>query len=285
MPEAAMISPGSPLDNFPLVRTSDPEVVRGALARIYAEPKVRLAQPGAHLDALMNECELKDVKLGYSAYGTALSLEFPTADYFVQLLPVRGKGEVVLHDTPLPLTAGCSVTISPGTSFKANYGAGYEYIVFKISRQALTAKLVAMTGAMIGEPLRMAARVDPAAPAAKTLQQYLVELVCTLSGAQQPLPAWWVVQTEQLLMAMFLCGHRHNYSHLFEQEAAEAAPWQVRKAEEYIEANWRRPITMDDLAEVTGINTFSLFRTFRRSRGYSPLDYARQVRSRQTGIG
>lgn len=83
---------------------------------------------------------------------------------------------------------------------------------------------------------------------------------------------------------MFLCAHRHNYSHLLEENTADAAPWQVRKAEEYIDANWQQPITLKDLAEVTGVSALSLFRTYKRARGYSPLEYAMRVRSRHGGM-
>jgi transcriptional regulator GlxA family with amidase domain len=65
-----------------------------------------------------------------------------------------------------------------------------------------------------------------------------------------------------------------------EQEAADAAPWQVRQAEEYIEANAGRAVTLEELAEATGVSTLSLFRTFKRSRGYSPLEFAERVRSK-----
>lgn len=275
------MTPPVPLDNFPLIRSRDIEAVRNALARIYAEPKLTLERPDGKLDAAVNECRLNAVKLSYAGFGAALSVEFPAADYFVQLIALRGKGEIISRNTQVTMAAGSSATISPGAGFKANYCDEYEYIVLKIDQQALTKKLIAMTGTTIGEPLRTNPRVEFTRPAAKLLQQYLGVLIDTLGGAHLPLPAWWVSQTEQLLMAMFLHGHRHNYSHLLEQETADAAPWQVRRAEEYIEANWQRPITLEDLAEVTGVSALSLFRTYKRSRGISPLQYAMQVRVRR----
>lgn len=270
-----------PLDNFPLVRSHDIEAVRGALARVYAKPTLTLAQSGGKLDATVNECRLNAVRLCYAEFGAALSVEFPAANYFVQLIAMRGKGEVISRNAQVTMIAGSSATVSPGAGFKASYSNGYEYCVLKIDQQALTRKLVALTGAALGEPLRTDPRVEFARPVAKLLQDYLAVLIETLSGAHSPLPDWWVVQTEQLLMTMFLCGHRHNYSHLLEHDGADATPRQVRRAEEFIEANWRRPITLEDLAEVTGVSALSLFRTYKRSRGISPLQYATQLRARQ----
>jgi AraC-like DNA-binding protein len=80
---------------------------------------------------------------------------------------------------------------------------------------------------------------------------------------------------------MFLHANRHNYRHLLEQEPPGAAPSQVRRAEEYIAANWNRPIGLETLAAVTGVSASSLSRSFRKSRGYTPLQFAKQVRLRK----
>jgi transcriptional regulator GlxA family with amidase domain len=115
-------------------------------------------------------------------------------------------------------------------------------------------------------------------PAAQILRRYFRLLVSELSSATAPLPAWVHAQIEQLLMVMFLCANEHNYSHLLEQQPRDIAPRQVRQAEEYIEANRDRPISLEDLAAVTGVSMLSLFRSFKQSRGYSPLEFAKRVR-------
>lgn len=271
-----------PLDNFPLVRTVECDEVRAALARVYAEPTLRLAPGTERLDAELNECPLETTALAYRAYGGALSLNFPATDCFVKLLPLRGSGEIVSRRQPATLVAGQTcATISPDAGYQANYSGDYEALVLKIDPQALTRKLAAMTGATINAPLR--ADLQPnCSQRMLILCRYLPMLAALLSESVARPPAWWVSQTEQLLMVMFLGGHRHNYSHLLEQEAADCAPWQVRRAEDYIAANWQEGITLEALAEITGVSGFSLFRSFRKTRGYSPFDYASGMRSKRT---
>jgi len=58
----------------------------------------------------------------------------------------------------------------------------------------------------------------------------------------------------------------------------DAAPWQVRRAEEYIVAHWDQPITVEALATVTGTSARSIFHVFKRSRGYSPMAFVKTVR-------
>ena len=54
------------------------------------------------------------------------------------------------------------------------------------------------------------------------------------------------------------------------------ARWQVRKAETYIEANWDQPSTIEALARVTEPSARALFHSFRKARGYSPMDFAKR---------
>ena len=52
----------------------------------------------------------------------------------------------------------------------------------------------------------------------------------------------------------------------------------VRRTEEFIEANWDRVIDLDELVQLTGVSTRTLSRAFRSHRGYSPREFAKQVR-------
>jgi hypothetical protein len=235
------------------------------------------------LDATFNNCQLPQVGLCYLTYGAAVRLGFPEADYHLQFFPIRGKGEIVINKTTVPLTVDRGATISSNMSHEPNYSADYEHLVLRINSAALTKKLTAMTGASINKPLRMRSAPNFKRPAAQMLRRYFRLLVSELSSATAPLPAWAQSQIEQLLMVMFLCANEHNYSHLLEQEPKDVAPWQVRHAEEYIEANPDRPISLEDLSEVTGVSMLGLFRSFKRGRGYSPLEFARRVRQSKNG--
>ncbi len=105
-------------------------------------------------------------------------------------------------------------------------------------------------------------------------------LTQTLDTVGTKFPALAIAEFEHAMIVTFLCANRHNYSHLLERQPSDSAPWQVRRAEEYIEANWDRPISVEDVAAVTGASARSIFRAFQQSRGYSPLAFVKQVRLR-----
>ena len=259
------------------------EETRNALGRIYATPRLALAHGFNNLDSAINNCQLRDIGLTYCAFGAAVNVEFPAARYFVQLFPIQGTGEIICGETSVPLSSGRGATISQETGFAAHYNADYQYLVLRIDARALTKKLSALIGAPVTEPLRLAVEQNFTRPAAQMLHRYIPILVDTLSAGQPPFPDWWISDTEQLLMTLFLSAHRHNYSELLQQNAPDPAPPEVRKAEQYLEANWQQPVTLDELAEFTGISSFSLFRSFKRSRGYSPSDYLSRLRSQRPG--
>ena len=149
-------------------------------------------------------------------------------------------------------------------------------------RRGVDPKLASHDRRAIGEPLQMEPQQGPDSPTAKLLPQYIHSLVNTVSTADRdvPLPDWWTAQTEQLLMTMLLCCNRHNYSHSAGRGIRRrSTAMEVRRAEDYIEANWREPITLQDLAAVTGVSELGLFRSFKQYRDYSPLEFLAQMRS------
>jgi hypothetical protein len=272
-----------PLDNFPLLRSRKVEELQEAFARVYAKPVVIPTRAAEGVDVILNNCRLHDTELAYFTLDGSVKFDFPGADAFAVLMPLSGNGEFHCGKNTCELNIGSSVVVSANTAHQAIYHGGHELLVLRVKAKALTEKLAALIGAAVDSPLRLSERMVRREPAAQMLRQYVPQLAATLSQSQPPLPEWWAVETEQLLMLLLLCGYEHNYSHLLELDSADAAPWQVRKAEEYIAANAGQAITLEELADVVGMSGLSLFRTFKKSRGYSPLEFLAQARARRGG--
>lgn len=278
------VNRSKPLANFSLIRSRNIEEVREAIAHVYVTPDLQPMHDVAGLNATVNNCRLRHIQLAYTAYGADVRFEFAASGFFSLLLPLCGTGEIVCGKTLIALAAGTGAVIPPDVAHKARYGADYEQLVMRVDAPALTEKLAAMTGAQIAEPLQMSPQQSFGHPAAQMLQQYLPMLVDTLGETTPPFPEWWIAQTEQFLLTLFLCGHRHSYSHLLEREMPDAVARQVRQAEEYIEANAQRAVSLEELAEVTGMSVLGLFGAFKKYRGYSPLRFLAQVQSRRRGM-
>jgi AraC-like DNA-binding protein len=269
------------LDRFPVVRTQDAEEMCAALESIYAKPMLKLEARTRKVDAAVNYYPMNCIGLGNTKYGTAVSFEYPESDVFLQSFPVRGQGHASVDEFVGLLNPDHSVTVSPHTYFAAKFAADYETLLLLIKPQALIDKLTAIIGQSIRHPLKFQPPQDWTHPAAKTLRDHFLLLVEIVGTSVEPIPKLVLAEFEQTLMVWFLRANRHNYSHFLEQKSAEAAPWQLRRAEQYMEANWQRPIMLEQLARVAGVSALALFRSFRKSRGCSPTEFLSRLRLRR----
>lgn len=274
-----MPSPARSLDRFPLVRTHSAEEMCEALECLYARPVVSFAARNRKVDVAINYLPISYIGLGNTRYGIGVSLIYPDSDVVMQTFPLRGSGEATVEDFAGPLDPGHGVIVSPGMKFTVRLAESYETLLILFKPQALLNKLVAITGQPIDVPLKFHPLQDYARPAARALREHLLLLVETLATSAAPLPKFLLAEYEETLTVMCLHANRHNHSHLLERPAPDVALWQVRRAEEYIAANSARAISIEELADATGVSALSLFRSFKRDRGYSPRQFMARLRA------
>jgi AraC-like DNA-binding protein len=169
----------------------------------------------------------------------------------------------------------------PGTEALLHYSPAFEHLILKISPQGLVKKLSALIDGPVDPPFRLTTEIglDPNKVA---FQRRLLELVIgEIDGANATVPQLILSELEQTLIVTFLSCNRHNYTDVLLSQPRETAPWQVRRAEQYIEQHWDQPITVEALALVSKTSCRSLFYSFKKSRGVSPMAFVKQVRLRQ----
>jgi AraC-like DNA-binding protein len=83
---------------------------------------------------------------------------------------------------------------------------------------------------------------------------------------------------ERSLMTAFLAILRHNYSDELSFSGAPAAPYYVKRAEDFIRTHVRDIITIEELVEISGVSSRSLYYGFRRWRDTTPMSYLRNFR-------
>lgn len=270
-----------PLDRFPIIRARNMEDAHDALSRVYSNNMTVESLERHHaIDISINNCQLSQIGLNYTGYGADVRVHFTGSKFTTLSFPLRGNGTVSINGREMMLGASCGLTMPAETSFAVKLSANYEHVVLRLDPKALERKLEAIIGRTADQPLQFDPLFYFSSSAARLLRRQVLLLTDQLSSAEMKLPKLVLAEFEELLIATFLLANRHNYSHLLERATPDAAPWQVRRAEEYIEANWRQPITLEHLAAVTGVSAFGLFRSFKNSRGYSPTEFANQVRLR-----
>jgi hypothetical protein len=258
------MKPARPLDRFPVFRARSVDEMRAVFAQVYGL-SMFVESTAREVDVAANCYPMKDIILGYSKYSAHMGLVFPdTVDTF-HIVPVRGRGEAAVNGDVVPLRAGHGVTVPRATEFTERFATDYEHIVLTMNTRKLTDKLAALAGTSIDRPLTFSPAGDDQSPRAKAFRDHLFFLVGQLSTSTVPFPRLVQAEFEQTLMVMLLCASRHSFSHLLDRAPADASVGQIRRAEDYVEANWQQPITLEALAAVTGMSAFELFRAFKNS--------------------
>lgn len=269
------------LSRAPVIRTDDPEAMEHALLTVYGASGFAVSNAD-NFEGVGNYLQLASIGLGFCAYGGAKSVvEFPESDFARLQIGLKGSAATILNGTAIAITERQSCIVPPGESITIVFEPGYEQLILRINTAALEKTLTTLLGA---KPVGVL-KFDPIAatlqPNALVLRDLVMFLANQLSSTAAELPRAVLLELEQALVVSFLSAHRHNFSELLEGTGKEVAPRIVRLAEEYIESSWDRAITIEELASQTNASIRALYAAFKKSRGYSPMTFAKMVRLRR----
>jgi AraC-like DNA-binding protein len=162
-----------------------------------------------------------------------------------------------------------------------NYSPDFEHLVLLLKLLPLAQKLGALIGSAPDRLPRVALTADYRRPENQAFRRLVFFLAEELSIPNNGMAEVALAELEQAVIVAFLSSSAATCGHPLDATPRPPAPWQVRRAEEYIEANWDQPITIEALAIVTDASVRSLFHAFKAHRGYSPMAFVKQVRLRR----
>jgi AraC-like DNA-binding protein len=274
-------SPEHLLSRSPVIWTGDPEEMRYALFTVYGAIGFEVPDPD-NFEGVANYLRLSDVSLGFCGYGTKTVVKFPEADFARLQIGLKGKAGVILgNTTTIPVSRQQPGITPPGQPTTIIFEPGFEQLILRIKAAALENTLTTLLGAKPRTTLVLDPTAPPREPSAQLLRELTMFLAKQLNATAARLPRQMLQELEQALIVTFLSAHRHNFTNVLESPAKEPAPLVVRLAEEYIEANWADAITIEELAAQTSTSIRSLYTAFRKSRGYTPMAFAKAVRLRR----
>ena len=265
-----------PLARFAAVRTDDPDELRERMSPLYAIRSLEAPRSKVKFNASVNHRELNNIGLSYARYGSALKGTLAHGDFYAQGFGICGYGEALVDGNLFRVCNAEGGVGGPGSSARLTYQPGFEHLFLKINPAALTRKLSALIGAPVTPSLRFNGEINRAALAAQF--RLLCFVIGEIDRSDDPPPAPILAELEQALIVAYLCTNLHNFSHRLNGHRPEIAPWQVRRAADFIEANWVQPITIETLAVVVDTSARSLFASFKKALSCSPMSFVKQVR-------
>ena len=266
-----------PLHRFPTVRTSDPEEFEHAVITKYGATGLSVPDPTG-LQTRGNFLRLQDIGVGFSACGARAIVSFAECDFARMQIALSGHAATTSNGVTTAVSTRASCVTSPGLPALLDYGQGFEHLVLRVNANALARKLTRLLGAAPGKPVSFDPSIKTDQPSQLGLHQLLLFFMNQLNATSMMLSPAALHELEQAIIVAFLYTTRHNYSDLLQADISDTAPLHVRRAEEFIEANWNQAITIGRLIEITGVSGRTLFKAFQRSRGYSPMAFVKHIR-------
>ena len=267
------------LQKYPYFRAGSSEELRHALITRYGASDVH-TEDAVDIKAWGNFVQLTDIALGIVGTDKPFKFEFPEVDYARQFFAITGRGSSTSDGVETEVNEGLSCTTSLGRPTQGEWGAGHERLTLRVNMAAMDRKLTMLLGARPKGPIEF----EPQSSVSLPYVQSLVRLMLFAGEQADPAadqPPLVLPELEQAVIVNFLAANRHAYTQRLEQQVGGAAPRHVQLAEEYIEANWSQPLTIEALVEVTGVSARALFRSFRERRGYTPMAFAKITRLRR----
>lgn len=263
-----------PLSRFAKLRTADPDELRAHVAGLFSVRSIELPRCETAFTAELNHRQMKDVGLTYARYGAPIIASLDHADHYLQGIPLSGTGDATVDRASGMLSRSCGAIGGPGARLHLRYSGDFEHLIVRIRPEGLVRKLASIIGEPVDPPLKLTSVV-----ASSEAQLRLLEFVVSeLDQADEAMPPLLLAEMEQAIIVGFLTQARHNHSHRLETGARDTAPWQVRRAEEFIREHWDKPVTIEALAVAANTSVRSLFHSFKKVRGISPMAFARRVR-------
>ncbi len=266
------------LSNYPVMQSGDPELVRDLLFRVFGANAFDIATGQNKFAAHVNHLQIGGLGLTYCDYSGDFSLGFDESSLVRQIFNIDGVGQYAVGERSGEITQGSWTPVLPArTSLKVDYKSGYRQFVLRIELDALKRNLNALLGQDVGAELVFDKTVA-SNPAMEALRRRIFHFALDFNERGAFLSDLAAAEVERMVIMNFLMCHRHNFTHLLLRQPIPASPSAVRAVEEFIEANWDKPLDIQTMAAVAKISARSLFRQFRKDRGYSPADFAKRIR-------
>ncbi|WP_213739741.1 helix-turn-helix transcriptional regulator [Bradyrhizobium sp. dw_411] len=221
--------------------------------------------------------QLQDIGIFSGGGNLDVALEYPEVDYVRLQIALKGSSTTTINGTTTETNEKQSCTTGPDRASQIVCKDG-DGLSLRVSFGAVERKLALLLGAQPKGHLEFMAATNVDQPHVRALHQMIQFCAQQLDSTTAELPPLALRELEQAIIVSFLCANRHSFSHLLEQDTESIRPGLVHRAEEFIEANWNKAITIESLVDVTGANARAIFRAFQRSRGYSPMAFAKGVR-------
>ncbi len=265
------------LANFRVFESDDRDASIEHFRATLAEHNYGRQQPSL-LQSFHSRTRLGDAWINLIGYQTAIEMAgtMPADTYFLSLIL---DGECILQctdgqrETARP---GDVVVINAGEEFSVKTDGSYSNLAFQIQKDSLSKTLATE----MDSPLPSKLIFESGCVRNPSLARFMT-LCCAEIDERGVEDRWEAVGASYLrtFHTLLLDGVSHSLTSWMKQGAqSTAAPYYVRRAEEFMLAHASECLTLHDIAAAAGIGVRSLHNGFRHFRGQTPMGYLKTIR-------
>lgn len=264
-----------PLQDHPSFSATTADALLEAVSVRLGASIIAAATPRS-LNALANHRRLTTSELWFCSYGTPLSLRFGGGEYLRLQLPHRGRGATWIGSQLHPVTAQFACVSAAEATI--DFQADFEQIVWRVDQAALSRKLGALVGVTGATRLQFRPTLRLDTSRARALMAVVNALLEAIRQSKEQRNDLVIAELEHGLMTSLLTAGEHNLRSLFDAPPKLESAATVRRAEEYLAAHLELAFDVEALAAHCNTSVRSLYRTFRKLRGETPMQFLKQQR-------
>lgn len=265
------------LSRYPVMRTNDPAFARDRLFSVFGATGFCIRGDREQFAVRANHLQMTGLGLSYCDYAGDVSLDFGETTFIRQIFNIQGSGQHTIDGQTGGIAPGSWTMVLPPGPLRLDLDGRYRQLELRIEFDALLRHLGALIGQEVSRNLVFDDNVDRS-PAMSALRRRIFQFATDYNERGTFFSDLAAAEVERMVIMKFLMCHRHSYTQLLLREPLPAGASAVRRVEEFIEANWDKPIDIEAMVAVAKVSARSLFRQFKRDRGYSPADFAKRVR-------
>ena len=267
------------LASYRLFHSSDLDETRDTVGRIFKPHALGVKGRQQKLDAEMDHLSLGSASINRLRYGADVTIEPESLDDFLLVqMPLAGRAHIHCGNEKIVSTPSMASVLTPSLPLHMQWQGVCDQLIIKLERRTLESVCSAFLGHALPRPIEFSLGMNLNQDGGLAWRQLIAFLTTShfINGAN--LHSLVTSQIEQLLATTLLTRHPNNYSASLSNPTPSADLPYIRRAEEYIQANCHKPITMQDMALHAHISTRSLYKGFQEHRQTTPMGYVRRVR-------
>lgn len=263
-----------------LFETGNPQVASNLFAREFVPHNIEVTSPATRFHSIAHKALMAGVALYRVQYSSNVLINVgPLRDHYLLHVPISGRVRVVCEGRTMDILPGSVGIVNPFVGYSLHRLDDCVQLTLRIGRAGLEEHLFELLGHAPNGPIAFQSDRAIEFKECSSLVR-LIEMIHTdvfeAGGALGD--GYCGIPAEKLLARLLLRQIPSNYTNGLTETHSNAAPYYVKRAEEFITRNVHQQISMAQLVGAANVSARTLFEGFRNFRGVSPMQYAKNLR-------